>query len=106
MPVVLPSAGVDLTTLANVRAFLGKSSTDASQDATISALITRVSTALQRYAGREFAPVSSNISRVFLWEGGPVWFAPYDCTAVTAVQLDDTSTTPTNLLSTAGRRNV
>lgn len=75
----------DLTTLAEVRAYLQKGSGDTDQDTLVSSLITRASKAIENYTGREFNPVTST-ARTFIFDNGPLLsLAPYDLRAPSSV---------------------
>lgn len=88
--------GLDLCTLADVRALMQKSGTDVAQDALIASLITRVSTKIMRDTGREFVPggpdglpaTAATRTFEFPWESTLVNLAPYDLKTVTAVKVD------------------
>lgn len=95
-------AANDLTTLADVREYTQMSSGQTDQDALVSTYITQVSTAIQRWCGREFAPVTGSgdtpTSRKFRYIGGGyLYFAPYDLQDVDTVQIDTDTDSPTTL---------
>jgi len=92
-------AAGDLTSLANVRLHMGLDSAQTDFDTLLTALVTQASTAIKRYAGREFAPqTSAGTARVFRYEGGGyLSFAPYDATTITAVAIDTDTSSSTSL---------
>lgn len=92
----------DLTTLALVRSHMQIDSADTSQDTLISALITRASAAIMRYAQREFVTTTNgSTARVFRFTGGGILdLSPYDLQSVTSIVLD-TNTTSTTTLTTS-----
>jgi hypothetical protein len=87
-------AAFDLTTLANVRAFIQKRDGQVAQDAEINTLITAASRALLDEFEREWAPVTANAARQFAVELDPVTFvsrlplAPYDLRTVVSIVAD------------------
>ena len=103
----------DLCSLADVRAFLQKPSSDTAQDAIIGQLISRASLAIMRYTEREFissTPGSSGspVTRTFEFElqrQGWVDLSPYDAQSgtITSVILDPDISTPRTLTSAEWR---
>lgn len=92
-----------LTTLDNVRAMLQVQVDDVDADALLTDLINRASDAIIRHTGREFAPVSTNATRTFVYDGsGFLDLAPYDLqtTPAPTVVMDVDGTSPTTLAST------
>jgi hypothetical protein len=99
-------AAGDLTTLADVRQFVGKPSDSAEQtedDALLMALIAQASKAIHRYTGREFASTATDpATRVFAYHGGGrLYLTPYDLRSVTSVQIDTESDNPFTLTADA-----
>lgn len=96
-------AAGDLTTLAEVRAFMRLSdSSQTDMDSELTALITQTSSAIKRYTMREFAPqTAAGVARKFrYYGGGALWFSsegPYDAAAVTAVTIDSETSSPVTL---------
>lgn len=66
----------DLTTLDTVRQYLQTNGPDLEQDPVVSALITRASAAIERWAGRLFAPRPEVESRTFDYGGSGVLIPP------------------------------
>jgi hypothetical protein len=95
-------AANDLTTLAATRAYLQKETASTAQDAIISSLITRASTAITRYCNREFIATTA-VARKFSYDPNPKGFldlAPYDLRSVTTVKLDTETAAPITLAAT------
>lgn len=91
---------VDLCTLADVRTFLQKPAGDTGQDAVISSLITRASTAILKDCQREFAPVTTSEARTFAYDGrGRLSLAPYDLRSVSLIRMDTDDSSPTTITS-------
>ena len=95
-------AAGDLTTLAEVRAFLRLS--DPSQtdmDTLLTALITQASAAIKRYTMREFTATASGTARKFRYfGGGTLWFhseGPYDLQSASSVTIDSETASPQTL---------
>lgn len=85
----------DLCTLAQVRAFLQKATTDTAEDAVISTMITRASAAIERFTEREFTP-TTGVTRTFEADNlAYLSLAPYDLRSVTSVQVDTDETAVT-----------
>lgn len=92
--------GSDLTTLANVRAFLQKNTADTAQDGIIQQLITRASAAIETYAGREFHP-TNNATRTFNYLGGSfISLSPYELRTITEATIDTGTSDETDLTAT------
>lgn len=95
---------VDLCTLSDVRSFLQKTSGDTDQDAVISSLITRASTAILKDCQREFAPATASEARTFTYDGsGRLSLAPYDLRSASLVRIDTDDAAPTTLASSQYR---
>ncbi len=94
-------AAQDLTTLAIVRSFLQKSASDTTQDAEISAMITRASDAISRYCEREFKTTGTNpFARTFEYKGGGLLdLSPFDLQSLSQVRFDTDTASPTTLLA-------
>lgn len=96
-------AAIDLTTRANVRAFLQKPAGDTAQDAIIDALVTAASRLIMDECEREFAPVTATATRTFsvARRNGALWLDlnPYDLRTVTQVRVDTDTSSPTTLAS-------
>lgn len=93
-------AAIDQVTSAQVRAFLQKSASDTGQDSLIASLITRASTAINNWAGREFTPTTSQTARKFDYDGkGIVDLSPYDLRTIGAgyVKIDTDGSAPITL---------
>lgn len=82
---VAAATGVDLCSLADVKAYLQK--TDTTFDSLLSTLITRASAVIENYAMREFSD-KGTLTRTFQQDGSLVDLLPYDLRAATAVTLD------------------
>lgn len=97
------AGATDLTTLSNVRAFMQIDSSDTSQDALISALITRASDEIMRWTQREFVSTATvGTARTFkLSFGSIVDLAPYDLRTLTQIRVDTDGLTPTPVTLTA-----
>jgi hypothetical protein len=99
----------DLTTRANVRAFLQKPTGDTAQDTMIDSLISRASLAIMRYCDREFvSSAAGSTARLFeleLLRDGWLDLAPYDAQAgsITQVRLDTDVNTPRILTTSEWR---
>jgi hypothetical protein len=103
----------DLTTTAQVRAFLQKPASDTAQDAIIASLISRASLTIMRYTEREFVSATpgtsgSPVARTFeveLLRDGFLNLAPYDAQAgtITKVEIDAELDTPRTLTSSEYR---
>lgn len=93
-------AAGDLTTLANVRAFLQKNTNDTAQDSVIQQLITRASAAAEAYCSREFH-ATANTTRTFNYlGGGSLFLAPYEARSISQLRWDTDTTSPTTASST------
>jgi hypothetical protein len=91
-------AAQDLTSLANVKAFLQRN--DTQQDPLIASLITRASDTIHRQTGREFAPATTSATRAFAYTGGGILdLYPYDVRSITAMTIDSDGGTPTTLVA-------
>jgi hypothetical protein len=97
---LLPLASAaDLTTLANVRAFLQKQGADQGQDEVIQALITQASVALARYTERQFVEESAT-TKVFEVDQNyesVISFAPYELQSLETLKLDTDTESPVEL---------
>jgi hypothetical protein len=94
-------AAQDLTTLANVRAFLQKNVSDTAQDPLISSFITRASDAIMHDCDRRFLPAETAAAHTFEYTGGG-WLdlSPFDLRSVSQIRLDTDETSPTTLATT------
>jgi hypothetical protein len=100
-------AAADLVTLEQTREYLQRVTQDTDQDPTIEGLITRLSVAISRHCGRQFAPAEdsathrlrlkpdSHLDGLYVLD-----LAPYDLRQATTVQLHPETTSPVTL--TAG----
>ena len=98
-------AAGDLTTSASVREYLRIPTAQTDMNALLATFITQASTAIKRYTAREFAPATAaGVERAFKYAGGGiVHLAPYDCVAVTQVEVDTDTDSPTVLDSDSYR---
>lgn len=83
-------AAQDLTTLANVRAFIQKPSGSTEQDTVISSLITSASDVINANIAR-FLPAESAAAKTFVWRGGPLCLHPYFLRSASSVVTDTES---------------
>jgi hypothetical protein len=83
-----------LCSLGDVKLVLQKKETDTLQDPLIEKWIPAASESIMRGTGREFAPASPNLTRVFEWpwEGQYVSLAPYDLRNLYEVKVDSDTT--------------
>lgn len=90
----------DLTTIGRVKVWLGQ--TDPSNDPQLQQLTTAASAAVMAYCQREFAPISTGVTRTFpLLGDGYIRFGGWDLQTATQVQIDtDTASTPTTIPDT------
>lgn len=95
-------AAGDLTTLAEVRAFMRLSdSSQTDMDTELTALITQASAAIKQYTMREFIATSAGTVRKFRYfGGGTLWFhleGAYELQSATAVSIDSETGSPQTL---------
>lgn len=83
-------AAQDLTTLANVRAFIQKPTGSTEQDAIISTLITSASDVINANIAR-FLPAEAAATKTFLWRGGPLCLHPYFLRSASSIVSDTES---------------
>jgi uncharacterized phiE125 gp8 family phage protein len=93
-------AAIDLTTLADVRAFLQEPAGDTQQDAIIGSLITRASRTIMVWTGREFAPKTDAATRKLHYRGGGhLDLGRWELRAATSVTLDSDQPAPITLVA-------
>jgi hypothetical protein len=97
-------SAVDLVALDDVRAHLQLQVSETEQDPVIEGLITRVSVAIARHCGREFAPAIDSATRRFRLRPNQhhaglyvLGLAPYDLRTATAVRLHPETPSPATL---------
>lgn len=81
-------AAGDLTTRADVRAFLVKPAGDVGQDALIDSLITRASRLITQHCEREFTTTNATARRFYYDGSGYLSLDPYDLRSVTSIVFD------------------
>jgi hypothetical protein len=89
----------DLTTLANVRAFLQKQGADQGQDEVIQSLITQASVAIARYTERQFVQ-EAKATKAFEANQpyeSVISFAPYELQSLESLKLDTDTESPVEL---------
>lgn len=91
---------IDLCRLEDVKEFEQKNEeNDLDDDALTSTFITRASTAIIHWTEREFAPVTAEASREFVYDGsGYLTLAPYDLRSITSLKTGIQGTEPKTLI--------
>lgn len=96
------AASGDLCSLMDVRVAAMWETADTDLDQLAALYITEASSVIGRYCDREFAPVSTGVTRRFFLEpwdlGYRVEFAPYDCQSVSSVVLNPEQSAPLTLV--------
>lgn len=96
----------DLTTVDAVKNGIQLPSGNVDLDALLPDFITQASKIIMDYTRREFAPVSTGLTRRFAVNGYKVDFSPWDLQSATAVSLHPETTEPIILSSGAGFSNA
>lgn len=89
----------NLCSLADVRASLEMNPQETTRDELILSLIPVASQMLSNYCEREFAPVSTALTRRFKITGGIVSLSPYDLQTATVVSLNPETSSPQTLVA-------